>query len=483
MRLKVTYYSAIRLVVTFILLVLSFIVTLFDHPNNIISAIQVYTIFAIIVYCWIIFSAPSKVENKINLYRIFILLTVPFYFGGQILVLLGYEGRLEAERYSLLDGRLSLDSTVMAMQFIISALLCIHIGYLLTNPAYEERIATSKIARNEEIIRGINIVATILIVATIGPSVARLVYDIVSARAFGHLAAYNMRSEEDYMGIWFIFTYIQGWFLPACYMKLIAGKYKKGIYILLLAYCVLYLMSGSRFQILLILFSVFMIEAYWNEREINKKAIIVTLVAGWFLLVLLRSVSYTRDLTGSGLSVDSVMDVIGGGVVYEGLFETSTTFTSIVSIIQRCPSYLPFNYGLSVLGSLIYVLPSFLRPSIINNIVLHISAVLSPLYYGYKGAGYGSAFLAEAYFNYGYFSYLILVFFGILLGVLIRKIIHAAYEKDAYIFLVSMYIMSELAWGIRADLYLVPRHVVYYMIIPLLIARSISRRLINNDKN
>jgi len=204
MRLKVTYYSAIRLVVTFILLVLSFIVTLFDHPNNIISAIQVYTIFAIIVYCWIIFSAPSKVENKINLYRIFILLTVPFYFGGQILVLLGYEGRLEAERYSLLDGRLSLDSTVMAMQFIISALLCIHIGYLLTNPAYEERIATSKIARNEEIIRGINIVATILIVATIGPSVARLVYDIVSARAFGHLAAYNMRSEEDYMGIWFI---------------------------------------------------------------------------------------------------------------------------------------------------------------------------------------------------------------------------------------------------------------------------------------
>lgn len=476
MKRYLEYSTGVKLIVTVFLLILSFFLAVFKYPDDFVASSNILTCLAILVYLWIILSAPAKVENKINLYRIFILLTIPFYFGGQILILSGYATELGAERYSLIDGRLSLESSIRAMQFIISSLLCVHIGYLSSDPTHDKGIRTNKVSINENVMKGIDLVASLLIIVTIGPSIARLVYDIATSRTLGHLAAFNMRSEEDYLGIWFIFTYIQGWFLPACYMKLIAGKTRLPVYILLGVYCVLYLMSGSRFQILLILFCVFLIEIYWNERRINKRSIIKLLLFGWLMLVILRSVSYTRDTTGSGLSWDSIKDVIGGGVLYEGLFETSTTFTSIVSIIERCPSYLPFNCGKSVVGSLIYVLPSFLRPSWFGKIVLHISAVLSPLYYGFKGAGYGSAFLAEAYFNYGYFSYIVLILFGIILGWLIRKIVHSASEKDAYSFIVSMYIMSELVWGIRADLYLVPRHVVYYVLIPLIIAKLISRR-------
>lgn len=479
---KLLQGTVIKIAFTVVLVSVLFIVSQFEFPASFEKSSNIMTVLAIGVYAWLIGSAPSRIDGKINLYRIFILLTIPFYFGGQILILLGYSERLGMERYSLIDGRISTAISVDAMQYILLALLFFHIGYLLNEPNLNETMKRS-INYNEKVIRGINLVASVLLVVTIGPSIARLLYDIVSARTYGHLAAYTMRSEESYMGIWFVFTYIQGWFLPACYMKLIVGKNRVLINLLLVIYCILYLFSGSRFQILLILFSVFMIETYWYGRKINSRTIIKNALFVWLLTIILRSVSYTRDLTGSGLSLENVLNVIGGGVLYETLFETSTTFTSVANILKYCPEVLPFNYGKSILGSLIYILPSFLRPSIINEIVLHISSVLSPLYYGYTGAGYGSAFVTEAYYDFGYFAYIVLIIFGFAVGALIKKIIHCAREKDAYMFIISSYIMSELVWGIRADLYLVPRHVVYYILIPLLIAKSISVRAENEKRN
>jgi hypothetical protein len=479
---KLLQGTVIKIAFTVALVSVLFIVSQFEFPASFEKSSNIMTILATGVYAWLIGSSPSRIDEKINLYRVFILLTIPFYFGGQILILLGYSERLGMERYSLIDGRISTAISVDAMQYILLALLFFHIGYLLNEPNLYENMKRS-INYNEKVIRGINLVASVILVVTIGPSIARLLYDLVLARTYGHLAALHIRSEENYMGMWFIFSYIQGWFLPACYMKLIVGKNRILINLLLAIYCILYLMSGSRFQILLILFSVFIIEVYWNNRKINSRAIIKNLLFVWILIIVLRSVSYTRDLTGSGLSFESVMDVIGGGVLYETLFETSTTFTSVANILKYCPEVLPFNYGKSILGSLIYVLPSYIRPSIINEIVLHISSVLSPLYYGFKGAGYGSAFVTEAYYNFGYYAYIALMIFGFAVGALIKKIIHCAKAKDAYMFILSMYIMSELVWGIRADLYLVPRHVVYYILIPLLIARLISVRAENEERN
>ena len=474
MSIKLSADTIVKIVITIILTIVMIVVFQVDFPDSFEKSSNIMTIFALGIYSWIICSSPARINGKINLYRVFVFLTIPFYFGGQILILLGYSKRLGLERYSIIDGRISTMISVDAMQYILIALLCMHIGYLINQPNKEVSYKSSHIESNERLIKGIDFVSTVLLIVTFVPTIARLIYDVISARTFGHLAAFNMRNEESYLGIWFLFTYIQGWFLPACYMKLIAGKNRKIVYALLAIYCVLYLLSGSRFQILLIIFTVFMIETYWNERRIQGRKLLKYGLLLWLLVVVLRSVSYTRDLTGSGLSLQSVFNVLGGDVIYETLYETSTTFTSVANTIKYCPSYISYNYGKSILGSIIYVLPAFLRPSIINDIVLHISAELSPLYYGFTGAGYGSAFVTEAYFNFGYYAYVVLIVFGGLVGALIKRIIHCAGKKDAFNFIVSMYIMSELAWGIRADLYLVPRHVVYYVIIPLVIARVFS---------
>ena len=453
----------------------------FDVSGDMYCQYRYYGIIAILGYVWIFFSNSKRLSNKINLFLVFIALTIPFYFGGQILILLGYGAKLADERYSLVDGRVGMQYNIAAMKYIIISLRCLNIGYQFRRNNRDSqkkfRNAESTFSADDQS-AAINLVATILIIVAAVPTIVRLGYDISVAKAIGHLAYLHEKSEDSYMGIWFAMSYIQGWFLPACYMKLVCGKPKgkRIIYILLAIYMILYLMTGSRYEIIQIAFAIFVINTYTSDKKIRLRDIIIFIVIGYIAIVILRSVSYTRDVTGSGLSLSSIANVLGGNVLYECLFETSTTFTSISNTIMHVPSTIYYNCGKSILGAFNYILPAFLRISPLNNIVLQLSSKLSPLYYGYSGAGYGSSFLTESYFNYGFFSPCIMLFFGYFLNLLTSRLAYFSINNDKRKFIISLYIMTELVWAIRQDMYLIPRHLVYYILIPLVISSLLAKR-------
>lgn len=436
-----------------------------------------YTVIALVGYFWIFLVIPKKVNQKLNLFLIFVAITIPFYFGGQILIILGFGNQLKEEAYSLVDARVEMKYNVEAMKYIIICLQVLTIGYLCIGDGnHSSRLFCNQHKFN---FKAINKMATILLVISFVPTIARLIYDIVMAQIMGHLGLMHAKSEEDYLGIWNIFTYIKGWFLPACLMKIACGSNKgKAVgHVFLFIYCVLYLFSGSRYEIIQVAFAVMVLYSYGTTQKIDKRKLLWISVIGYVGLIVLRSVSYTRDETGSGISMESIIDVIGGGVFYESFFETSTTFTSVSNLLKYCPSVLPFNYGLSVVGSLLYVLPDFLRPSLIEHIVLHISAELSPYYYGFEGAGYGSAFITEAYFNYGYFAFLYVFFVGLAIRKLTDTISSSVLNGNKIGLLVCTYIMTEMIWAIRSDMYLIPRHLVYYMFLPLFFSRFLTTKV------
>ena len=103
---------------------------------------------------------------------------------------------------------------------------CLNIGYQFRRNNRDSqkkfRNAESTFSADDQS-AAINLVATILIIVAAVPTIVRLGYDISVAKAIGHLAYLHEKSEDSYMGIWFAMSYIQGWFLPACYMKLV-GK-------------------------------------------------------------------------------------------------------------------------------------------------------------------------------------------------------------------------------------------------------------------
>lgn len=439
-----------------------------------------YTTIALAGYFWIFLINAKNVNHKVNLFLIYVAITIPFYFGGQILIMLGYGHQLSEENYSLVDNRIPMQYHVEAMKYIILCLQMLNIGYLVTGG--NSKGSTLFNDQKKYNYKAINRVATILLIVSFVPTMARLIYDIVMAQVLGHLGLMHAKSEEEYLGIWNIFTYIKGWFLPACLMKIACGTYKgkKIGYLFLLLYCVLYLFSGSRYEIIQVAFAVMVLYRYSSVKKIKKKKFIIIGLIAYLGLVILRSVSYTRDETGSGVSLESIIDVIGGGVFYESFFETSTTFTSVSNLLRYCPNTLPYNEGMSIVGGLIYILPDFLRPELIEHIILHISAELSPYYYGFEGAGYGSAFVTEAYFNFGYFA----LFYVLIIGIILRKLTDTISFSTLYNnrigLLVCTYIMTEMIWAIRSDMYLIPRHFVYYMLLPLFFSRIFRPRKVNS---
>lgn len=464
-----------RIVVSFVFAAIILVTILLKSLlkfNDVRSCFTFYGIYAFIVY-FLITILTIKVTKKATLFHIFLPLTFVFYFGGQLLVSLGYYEELSARIYSVVDDRVPLESKIEAMSFILICVLLISIGYaLLVNKQSKNtrRGLISDLAQSNNLYR----LGLLLLVITIIPTLISLTKNVFMSVSYGHLGYREEKAEET--GIWFLFSYLAGWFKPACYMIVVSKKNDKKRFIgyaCLIAYSILYLMSGSRYQVIEIAFCILAIRFVWNRRRINLKTVLKWLVGLFIFGILLKVIGYARQ-ESTGLNIfDARMlkEVFKENIVYQLLSTTSTTFTTISNIIYRCPSEIPFNNCQGYLGAAFYTLPSFLRPNWMSSLNVDVEKVFSPLYYNLTTSGYGSSFLAEMYFNLGYFSYAGCFVFGLVLAAIINKTYASAQNNNSFTFFACIFLLSELVWGIRSDLFLVPRHMVLYVLIPAIVLK------------
>lgn len=464
-----------RLVVSFIFAILIFVtialktIIQFDDVR---ACFTFYGIYAFFVYLLIIV-LTVKANKKATLFHVFLPLTFVFYFGGQLLVSIGYYEELSTRIFSVIDDRVPLESKIEAMSFILVCILLISIGYVLVinkQNKHKKLSIISNLDQSNNLYR----LGLILLFITVVPTLISLMRNVFMSVSYGHLGYREEKAEET--GIWFLFSYLAGWFKPACYMIAIAKKNDKKRFIgyfCLIVYSILYLMSGSRYQVIEIVFCVLAIRFIWNHRKINVKTTIKWLLALFLFGVLLKVIGYAREQS-TGLNIfDAKMfqQVFKENIIYQVLSTTSTTFTTISNIIYRCPSEIPFNNCQGYLGAFFYTLPSFLRPNWMASLNVDVEKVFSPLYYNWTTSGYGSSFLAEMYFNLGYFSYIGCFVFGLFLGLIINKTNESARRNNSFAFFACVFLLSELIWGIRSDLFLIPRHMVLYVLIPAIVLK------------
>jgi oligosaccharide repeat unit polymerase len=383
--------------------------------------------------------------------------------------------------FSIVDGRIPNEFQFQAMKYILLSLLFLHIGYVLVLSINNRENRTIRInnVNNTTKILALRKVALVIFFVTLIPMLLRMGHSISLASSYGHLVYRSLKANEEYLGGWFYISYITGWFIPACYMLLITAttnKQKNIGLVIIGIYCVLYLFTGSRYQLIEIVTSVLLIQIYWHKIELTSRTVFKYLIFSILILIVLKGVGYTRDLsTGTQLlTIDNVKTIFKSGLIYEVLSTTSTTFTTISNAIYHCPTTINYNCGLNLLGSIAYIFPRFLRPSWIN--MINVESVFSPLYYGWTISGYGSSFLAEAYYNYGYFSYIVMIVYGLVLAKICNMIRNSSQKMDPYRIYISIYLCSEIIWAIRSDLYLIPRHMVLYVIIPISFARLIEMK-------
>lgn len=475
MKLFGTKKQIVLIVLTIIVLIIT---SLIDCKPFIDINLEIgYTRFMFIVipiYIWILLSS-YLLKNEFDFYFGFIFVTLLFYFGGQILVSLGYYDKLSIRDFSVIDGRIPNEFIFEAMKSILIYLLCIHIGYLFSslnnNRKYKISILNSKIITKESLRK----VSILLICISIFPMLIRMSQGAIQAQTLGHLTYRSLKVAET--GVSKILSFIMGWFIPSCYLLLICSKKRSDdiiAYSCILLYVIIYILTGSRYQLIEIIVVIVLINIFWkNNKKINKTYIIKMILGALIVSVFLKVLGYIR--AGNEMTVMAIVsDIMENNIIYEILYTTSTTFTTISNIFYCCPNMIPFNYGKGLLGSLLYCLPNFMRPEWISSLNIDVEKVFSPLYYNWDISGYGSSFIAEAYFNYSYLTPLFMMIFGLLIGWICKNIKQSSNNKDYCMFYFLAYLSSELFWGIRNDLFLIPRHLCLYVFIPILIAFVIS---------
>lgn len=126
------------------------------------------------------------------------------------------------------------------------------------------------------------------------------------------------------------------------------------------------------------------------------------------------------------------------------------------------------------MGSILLFLPSFMRFDFFETYNLVVSATFSPLYYNTNLIGYGSSFITEAYYNFGYLMFPFMILMGALFGKLENLLIKAKVTRNAPLFFLITYVLSELIYIVRNDIYAIPRFVIFYAIVPLVLYKCLN---------
>lgn len=451
--------------------------------NNIIHTVNISMLIVVLpAYIWLL-STTYNVKKKVGFFFIFLILSIIFYYGQFLLICFGQAAKLRDEYVSLLCGRLT-DSVVIRTLFAqIKCLVAVHIGFLfvIREDIFDNEIISDIETTSGDIIipYGFHIVAVCLFLVSSIMVFIMLFYNMT-------LGAYmTVRGEESSIYTFrsgnpmFYVSYISQWFLPSYYMLLLynaINKRRKVYNFLLLFICiysVVYLLTGARFQLLKIALAVFLIHYYFVERITWKqlKWIILIVIVGMLLLSSMSQARQEQLSLGSlfsGINLSSI-----GDLIYNIFLEPANASVSLASTMQYCPSQVPHLYFESFVKVIGNILPSFINPFYKLGTTT-TSSIFSPLFYRFSGTGYGSSFITEAYYYWGNFMYIVMLIYGLIIGKIEKSFSNLISNKNIFVIFMSIYMLSEMIYCVRNDVFSLGRYFVYYVILPWLLISIVN---------
>lgn len=444
----------------------------------------VYSVLAI-MHIFVIVRSSYIAEGKLNFYSIFMLLSLVFYFGHHLMVALNMD--LPSDSAII---RLNNEVNIKASFFILLMYELIHIGYTFglkyTNMSIKQMSGRTELGR-------IKTIGWILLLVTLPFAVYHrfLVFHLISD--YGYIIGNRM--AQSLTGLDFLISYISGWYIPACYLLLIAyakTSYYKYLLLFPLAYVVMYLLGGSRFEAIEILAGIFLLHHYYiSTVKITFKRVLMIVAfsaAFMFVLTVIPEVRLHSNVSDLGaLYRDVGKGILEGGYLKSILEETGITYTTIANTIDKCPSVVDFAYGSSIVGFVLLCLPSFLRFGM-NLENFSLSHKFSVLFYGSSMVGgYGSSYIAELYYNFGYLMFPIGLLIGGWLSKIDKRLTFYGENRIGIKFFIWLYMCSRLIFVIRTDVVSMGRYMLYYAFIPALLCiisfrkgKTINNTSINN---
>jgi hypothetical protein len=392
--------------------VLMILQLLFSSANSA-TQISLIAVLGIIITTFILTSSFNAIK-RIDGYMIFMALSFVFMFGEQLLFLLG----IKMDDMWIYQ-RLIRHDTIYSLGFLtLYTYLLMHIGYSLT---LHKRVCKVNIPDDNFDIRSRKTLmkaGIVISLAVLYPTVRNLIENIVLNMTMGYGERIYGTVQNGEIGADTILGVLANLMIPAL-LAMFIGKKKdsKWPWIPIAVYLALYMLSGSRINVFCMLCGI-LYANFLVHSSLTKRKLVIVLVVGFSIATLFSFVSHWRsNITSSG---DEIMtQLIEDNPVFEIVKEMGFTSCATGAVIEHCPSDKPHLYGRSYLSGLIYILPN----AITGNYYVKTPEVDS----GFKDyinplSGIGSSFIAEGYYNFGWWSLLLFTFYGYLLGVLCNKL-------------------------------------------------------------
>lgn len=472
--------NSMKQLIIFLVIFFVDILLLLACPNLTIAKTMIYTGAFATVTLILTGVLLYNLIKEINFFLLFIIIAYVFEFGQSMATWLGgYDCLNPAWFLNVNSGYFSSQDIWNSFYFSHMIMMCLIVGYILFyRRTYLNQESNSVLKVNEECINKQQIqIGYFLLFLSIIPTFYLLKEDMTMIQTLG----YGATLQATNGGIQKIFSLISELFPVSIIWLLIFDNRKQSqLFVIGITalYMVLQLAGGSRIQVFRFALVIFLILSLYYKKITKKNMFFLILLAfvGIFTMSLISSIRtsiyVSKDL--QGLIKNAVISLWGNNFIVETVKELGNTQLINALVIKKCPEEIDFAYGASYLRMLISVVPNIwggVHPSSID-----VDSVFSPLYT--KLCGLGSSFIAEAYWNFGFFSILFAVFLGMILAKHDRKLrVICENGKNKTKIYLGFYTSFLLIFWVRSSCNGMGRSMVYAMV-PIILNRIVMAKTV-----
>ena len=444
----------------FILISMMLLITLSTVTN---LSLNMTLLVAGIVIAFMI-GSWMKVTKRFDFYIIFILCCALFYFGQYIVHFITGEN---ITRWMSITENFSPKRMCSTSIFILQCMLAMHIAVLSFYKGSHTRGIGENITCNVTTHnKAHKLAATVMFIITYSPAMLIGVYKVAltATMNYSDLLGYEVSIFGGVLDK--VLRLLAGFSTAAFLYVIVSFKGSKRIRffcILIALYCAIYYLSGSRLRVtLFIIIATLMYNDLFHK--ISGKQVLKLIPIGLILLLIISGVGSVRSSFSSYHSLVDIIQAIftvkeGNNLLYSFLNEFGMTAVVVANVMEHCPRPMSFIYGKSYLFAFLYLIPNFFRNE--HSMIKAVDTDLVFHSYINKYSGVGSSFIAEAYHNFGYGALIVCFIYGTLLAYLMNRLVSGGYKKDVIRTTMVYYILSQVLFSVRSDLYSIVRETVY----------------------
>ena len=273
-------------------------------------------------------------------------------------------------------------------------------------------------------------------------------------------------------------NYLKPLIILAVLMQIIAFKedhIKQNIWVIVLTLIGgIDLFLGSRTDGIAILLVIIWLKIFvYGKNKISIKFIL-------YLSIIVILISYFNNIRtleiDSKFGVEFNIDLLQ--MVFDTIAEFGLSIRPLFIIISSIPFSMQYKYGKTIVDSILTIVPNFLIDPIYT-LDVNLASTVTEI----AGTSYGLGFsiLGEFYWNFGWFSGLAIIIFGIIIGSIFTYIDRDKIQNNSkMIFIMSMLLFIIFTLP-RRGFYECVNKLFYFIVIPIILLKFV--KIGNKEKN